>query len=132
MRDDQRMSQVQNQRQGEEISRGKTEQGGLVQQIYTYMRQEDKPQEERMQFVQECLEGYDALPSKSTKSYFLQLLADIVLHEELTDRNSYKMTHQEYPILSRWQQEYRQRKEYSIKLAEEYAADGKWYKKNIS
>lgn len=105
----------------------------LVQQIYGFMKQKDSPREQRMQFVRECLQHYNAEQiGERSKHYFLQLLADVVLHEELTDRDSYKVTHQEYPILSKWQLEYRHRKEFSMKLAEEYASDGKWYKRNIS
>ncbi|GAA0378907.1 hypothetical protein [Bacillus horti] len=103
-----------------------------VQPIYQALNQTDKPKEQREEFVKEWLQHYDTATGSKPKSFHLQLLADVMLQDELKDRNCYKMTHNEYPILSRWQQQYRYRKEYSIKLAEEYAADGKWYKKNIS
>lgn len=108
------------------------EQDNFLNQIYQYMRKKDTAPAQRMKFVQEWLQSYDTVTGNRPKTYYLQLLADVVLHDELKDRNSYKVTHREYPILSRWQQEYRYRKEYSIKLAEEYASDGKWYKRNIS
>lgn len=55
----------------------------------------------------------------------LDRLADYLLREELTDDHPDKMTRNEYPIMSRVQEERRRDREYSLGLAEHYDEDGR-------
>lgn len=58
----------------------------------------------------------------------LERLADLLLHEELTDPRPDKMTREEYPIMSDHQLSRRHSGEVSMKVAEEYGVDRRNYK----
>lgn len=55
----------------------------------------------------------------------MQRMTNLLLIEELQDRNPYKVRHIEYPFLSGWQLMQRKKKEYPIALAEQMDCDGK-------
>jgi hypothetical protein len=54
----------------------------------------------------------------------LERLADLILHEELTDNDRMKVRNNEYPFFSESQLDERYRSEASFKLAEEQGVDG--------
>jgi len=54
----------------------------------------------------------------------LERLADCILREELTDSNTYKVSHEEYPILSNYQWDKRHQEETSLEQAEDYDTNG--------
>ncbi|NBI29304.1 hypothetical protein [Chengkuizengella marina] len=77
--------------------------------------------DERIQCIENMIEAYHQQinDSHSESPLLLQLLADLILYEELTDVNPYKVQREEYPIMSSWQLHLRQQREYNITLAEE-------------
>lgn len=54
----------------------------------------------RLEAIQDLIELYMIETGERPDPKILDLLADFALLEELTDRNPYKMTHNEYPIMS--------------------------------
>lgn len=57
-------------------------------------------------------------------SALLDRLADVILYEELTDTSKNKMTREEYPIMSEYQEDRRRDNEYADVLAESYDSNG--------
>ncbi|NDI34582.1 hypothetical protein [Chengkuizengella sediminis] len=77
--------------------------------------------EERIRCIEAIIETYhhEINDSHSLSPHLLQQLADLILYEELTDVNPYKVQREDYPIMSSWQFHLRQQREYNITLAEE-------------
>ncbi|MFS1511105.1 hypothetical protein VQL36_01515 [Chengkuizengella sp. SCS-71B] len=77
--------------------------------------------EERIRCIEAIIEKNHLEISKSQSSspHLLQQLADLILYEELSDVNPYKVQREEYPIMSSWQFHLRQQREYNMILAEE-------------
>jgi hypothetical protein len=84
--------------------------------------------------IKEHLLGFKERPSYAD----ISLIADMVLNEELTDPNPYKVTHNEYPILSETQLARRREGKHTRKkdnpiievplgIAENYGTDGRMY-----
>ncbi|MDP5275691.1 hypothetical protein [Chengkuizengella axinellae] len=71
---------------------------------------------ERIRCIESVLEAHQQEPFTP---YLLQTFADLILYEELTDANPYKVQSEDYPIMSSWQFHLRQQREYNIILAEE-------------
>jgi len=87
----------------------------------------DLPRRERMLLVRETVEVYVVQTGQKPDAGQLGRLTDYILHEELSDRNLYKVRHNEYPILSVRQFKTRRKRESSLKLAEERGSDGRNY-----
>jgi ribosomal protein L17 len=95
---------------------------------------------ERMALIDELIESYIAATGQRPDNVQLDRLATLCLREELTDRHPDKMSREEFPIMS--DEQYVRRKtglnrkkdgrgiiETSFKLAEEYGADGRNYRR---
>jgi hypothetical protein len=63
--------------------------------------------------------------SLSLNTALIDMLTNAVLDEELTDKHPDKITREEYPFLSEYQFDRRQRNEYSLDLAESYDSTGR-------
>lgn len=70
-------------------------------------------------------EGPALIPADSA---LLDRLADVLLYEEITDENPYKIAHTEYPFMSERQLDLRRDRETSDSSAESHAVDGKDYR----
>jgi hypothetical protein len=94
----------------------------------------------RMKKIDSLIESYIAATGQRPDSVQLDRLATLCLREELTDRHPDKMSREEFPIMS--DEQYVRRKtglnrkkdgrgiiETSFKLAEEYGADGRNYRR---
>ncbi|MCG7407712.1 hypothetical protein MH117_09775 [Paenibacillus sp. ACRRX] len=64
--------------------------------------------DERMTAVQALIDEYITQIGEKPDGTILEQLTDYILREELTDDNPHKVTHNEYPFLSRMQLERRQ------------------------
>jgi hypothetical protein len=84
--------------------------------------------DERIQASAALIDAYVNGTSETPDASELERLADALLYEELTDMDAHKVTHNEYPILSESQFEYRRNREVSLKSAEEYGSDGRNYR----
>src|SRR5690554_5793378 len=58
------------------------------------------PREQRLQQVENILCSYVKDYGLKPRNQDLELLADVILHEELSDSDPHKVAHNEYPILS--------------------------------
>lgn len=93
---------------------------------------------ERMQLIDELIESYIAATGERPDSVQLDRLATLCLREELTDTNEYKMSQNEYPIMSDEQyirrkegkhtRAYGSKTEISLTFAEEVGTDGRDYR----
>lgn len=70
------------------------------------------------------VESFFAIVGQLPSTAQLDRLASYLLFDELTDTNEYKMSHEEYPILSDNQQKRRHKTEVSASWAESVAIDG--------
>jgi hypothetical protein len=91
-------------------------------------RRGELPRELRMVKIEQLTEEYFANTGEMPDSVALERLANLCLHEELTDPHPDKVTRTEYPFLSEHQFEERHKSEASFKLAEERGVDGRDYK----
>jgi len=82
----------------------------------------------RMAFAESLTEQYFAEHDQMPDGSVLDRLATLILQDELADMNEYKMSHNEYPLLSDRQQERRHIGERSIKAAQDVAVDGTDYR----
>ena len=82
---------------------------------------------ERIRDIDDLINEYVYAVGSAPDPIQLERLANYILREELTDPNPYKVSHNEYPVMSEWQLEKRKGREYSLKLAEEVGTDGKNY-----
>lgn len=78
----------------------------------------------RIKVIFSLIETYLHSAGKLPASSQLERLADYLLQEELKDPNPYKIAHNDQPFLSAWQYDLRQRRETSLKIAEEIGSDG--------
>lgn len=81
--------------------------------------------DERMTAVQALIDEYIAEVGERPDGDVLERLTDYILREELTDDNSHKVAHNEYPFLSESQMQLRYEREYGLELAENHDADGR-------
>lgn len=80
---------------------------------------------ERMTAVEALIDEYVAEVGERPNGDILEQLTDYILREELLDPNPYKVSQNEYPILSARQLSDRYEREYGLELAENHDADGK-------
>lgn len=84
------------------------------------------PREVRLVKIEELTERYYAATGKMPDGSALEKLADLCLHEELTDPNPDKVTREEYPFMSEHQFDRRDSRESSVGDAiDNSAADGR-------
>jgi hypothetical protein len=92
----------------------------------------------RIALIAELIESYIAATGQRPDSVQLDRLATLCLREELTDTNEYKMSQNEYPIMSDEQyvrrkegkhtRAYGSKTEISLTFAEEVGTDGRDYR----
>ena len=98
------------------------------------------PRDARMQMVEGLTDAYVEQTGKTPDGPLLERLANVLLHEELSDKRADKMTLEEYPIMSDHQYDRRANglkrprntagvttKEVPLKHAKYYATDGRDY-----
>ncbi|MBG9774236.1 hypothetical protein [Brevibacillus laterosporus] len=94
----------------------------------------------RINWIKDVLDRYVETRGDGPSSTELEQLADVILHEELTDPDAYKGTHNEYPILSETQLARRREGKHkrrgsgmggeaSLAIAQETGTDGRSYRK---
>lgn len=83
----------------------------IVEQVVADYK--DKPVEERNKIVEEVCERYVAIYDKKPDMYLLTKLADLILHDDLTNPNVYKVQQEEYSFHSDTQRRRRNRKEFT-------------------
>jgi hypothetical protein len=86
------------------------------------------PRETRILEVERITEWWYRETGAMPDDKQLERLADLLLHEELTDTHPDKVTKTEYPFFSDSQFDERYRAEASFKLAEEQGVDGRNHK----
>jgi hypothetical protein len=86
------------------------------------------PREARIAEIDRATEEWFARTGKMPDAKQLEELADLILHEELTDTDRMKVRNNEYPFFSDSQFDERHRAEASFKLAEEHGVDGRNHK----
>lgn len=70
------------------------------------------PLETRIQQVEDLTEWYFEVVGKHyNNTFYLEILGSYILADTLRDKNTHKMKHEEYPILSESQQKLRNRRE---------------------
>jgi hypothetical protein len=79
---------------------------------------------ERITAVELLVERYVTAHGERPDNGDIERLTNVILNEELTDKNTYKVSHEEYPILSNYQFDTRHQEETSLKQAEEYDTGG--------
>jgi hypothetical protein len=89
------------------------------------------PREVRLVKIEHLTEGYYAKTGEMPDGVALERLANLCLHEELTDSHPDKVTRTEYPFFSEHQFDERHKSEASFKLAEERGVDGRDHKPPI-
>ncbi|TFI48184.1 hypothetical protein E4O93_09060 [Diaphorobacter sp. DS2] len=82
------------------------------------------PREARIAEIDRATEEWFARTGKMPDAKQLERLADLILHEELTDTDRMKVRNNEYPFFSDSQLDERYRSEASFKLADEQGVDG--------
>lgn len=97
-----------------------------------------RPNGKRHGAIEKLTEDYFAKTGAMPDDKALDKLADLLLHEELTDDDEHKIAHNEYPILSGTQIARRQEGKHAratdnpkievpLKIAENYGVDGRLY-----
>lgn len=74
-----------------------------ITKLQTATKRGELPRKVRMVKIEELTERYYAETGDLPDAKALERLADLILHEELTDNNEHKVAHNEYPILSETQ-----------------------------
>jgi len=69
------------------------------------------PRELRIERIEQLTEDYYRMAGEIPDGVALERLADLILHEELTDMNEHKVSQTEYPFLSESQFDRRESKE---------------------
>jgi len=77
------------------------------------------PREVRVVEIDAAIEDWYSKTNKMPDAKQLERLADLILHEELTDTNPHKITNTEYPIMSESQYERRVSGKNSRKVSED-------------
>jgi hypothetical protein len=99
-----------------------------ITQLQAATKRGEMPREVRLGKIEELTEAYFAATGEMPDSVALERLANLCLHEELTDSHPDKVSRTEYPFFSDHQFEERYKSEASFKLAEERGVDGRDYK----
>lgn len=81
-----------------------------IDDLYTAAKTLITSRQERLQASDDLVEAYVSYTGKRPDSTALGRLATLILRDELTDPHPDKMTINEYPILSGWQEESRESK----------------------
>lgn len=76
----------------------KTKLSDIITRIESHVKATTR--DERKAAIEEVTDAYIEQTGVSPDSRALYRLADVILHEELTDRHPDKMTREEYPIMS--------------------------------
>ena len=82
-----------------------------IDDLYTRAKTLDTTREERLQASDDLIEAYYAHCEKIPDNAPLERLASLILREELTDDNPYKVSHEAEPILNERQEERRYKRE---------------------
>lgn len=96
--------------------------------LFNLAKKEDTDVNDRIRKVQEMTDAYIEQRGERPDVTQLDRLSSLILRNELTDMNEYKMSHNEYPIMSERQQERRHKTEISEVWAESVAQDGRDYR----
>lgn len=97
-----------------------------ITQLQAATKRGELPRELRLAKIEELTEQYYAETGKIPDVASLERLADLCLHEELTDPNPDKMTKEGYPFMSEHQFDRRDSRESSVGDAiDNSAADGR-------
>lgn len=99
-----------------------------ITKLQTETRRGELPRELRMVKIEALTEEYFAKTGKMPDEVALERLADLCLHEELSDTHPDKVTRTEYPFFSETQFEERYKSETSFVFAEEHGVDGRDHK----
>lgn len=99
-----------------------------ITQLQAVTKRGELPRELRLVKIEELTEEYFAKTGEMPDGITLERLANLCLHEELTDSHPDKVTRTEYPFFSETQFEERHKSEASFKLAEERGVDGRDHK----
>lgn len=84
------------------------------------------PREARIAEIDRATEEWFAQTGKMPDAKQLERLADLILHEELTDPDIHKVAHNDYPFLSEYQFDRRDSRESAVGEAiDNSAADGR-------
>lgn len=83
----------------------------------------------RIKIIDEIVEDYFAANGEMPEALDLDRLSSLILHEELTDNNPYKMTHEDEPIVSVRQKERREDREMGASESFTHGADGRDYRR---
>ncbi|NGM81214.1 hypothetical protein G5B47_02175 [Paenibacillus sp. 7124] len=97
-----------------------------VSDVYTLAHNDFNAENQRRYFDRGGNGEGPALISADTA--LLDRLADVLLYEEITDENPYKIAHTEYPFMSDRQLDLRRDRETSDSAAESHAVDGNDYR----
>jgi hypothetical protein len=97
----------------------------IIDDIKRRTKAGELPREVRIAVIDEAVEAWFRETGEMPDGMQLERLADLILHEELTDTHPDKVTRAEYPFFSETQFDERHRAEASFKLAEEQGVDGR-------
>ncbi|HAM79630.1 hypothetical protein [Ornithinibacillus bavariensis] len=98
----------------------------VIDNLYENKSKMDRNQ--RMWLVQYYTDEYFRQVRERPDVSALNRLATLILDDEITNPDVYKMTHMEYPIMSHRQEVRRNKAQVSIKWADEVGTDGKNYR----
>jgi hypothetical protein len=109
-----------------------------ITQLHQATKRGELPREVRLGKIEALTEEYFAVAGEMPDSVALERLADLCLHEELTDPDEHKVSRNEYPFLSDTQIARRQEGKHSRKtdnpkievplgIAENFGIDGKMH-----
>jgi hypothetical protein len=76
-----------------------------INELWTKTKAGELPRSERFEAIERLTEEYIEITGKRPDSQYLDRLATLCLHEELTDATPYKVRNTEYPIHSDRQRE---------------------------
>jgi hypothetical protein len=96
----------------------------IIADIRSRTKAGELPREVRIAEIDRVTEEWFARTGDMPDAKQLERLADLILHEELTDNDRMKVRNNEYPFFSDSQLDERYRSEASFKLAEEQGVDG--------
>lgn len=100
----------------------------IIDDIKRRTKAGELPRDVRIAEIDRVTEEWFARTGKLPDAKQLEKLADLILHEELTDTHPDKVTKTDYPFFSESQFDERHRAEASFKLAEEQGVDGRNHK----
>ncbi|WP_232673915.1 hypothetical protein [Bacillus velezensis] len=97
-----------------------------ITEMYTLTKAGKMTRRERIEAITALADAYYDSTGEQPELSALERMANLVLHEELSDAHPDKVTREEYPIMSETQFEERYKREASDKLAEEYDQTGSY------